>query len=249
MVSLMAAPPMPPGFGGGPCGPPPKMSWIYSTVTPASSTTVFQLANSLAMNALNSSGLPPSISAPRVSAKLTKASLAMTWSSASDRVAITAASVPDGASRPNHDRAANPSSSGISSSSSVGTPSSFGDRSGVVTAKARNAPDSICGMAEGRLSNITSTSPASNAGTASPLPRNGTWVMFAPVRDLNISPDRWIELPTPDDPKVLPSALAASRNSPAVWNGLSLLTTITLGMDINSLIGAKSATGSYCRFL
>ena len=67
----------------------------------------------------------------------------------------------------------------------------------LVTASALSLPALICGSADGRLSNIRSVVPPIRSISAGPEPRYGKWTMKVPVRLLNSSPDRWIDVPLP----------------------------------------------------
>ena len=83
--------------------------------------------------------------------------------------------VPAGASSPNHEVASNPLRP--AASSIVGTSGSAAERWRLVTASALSRPPLMCGMAEGRLSNITSMSPAIRLSSAGLEPVKGKCVM------------------------------------------------------------------------
>ena len=69
--------------------------------------------------------------------------------------------------------------------------------------------------------------------------------MSMPVIDLNSSPDTWMEVPEPDEAKLmLPWRLPSSMNSFSVLAGTSLCTTSTLGVVASRPMGVKSRTMS-----
>ncbi len=78
--------------------------------------------------------------------------------------------------------------------------------------------------------------------SAGALPLYGTWDICTPVIDLNISPERWIELPAPEDAKLsLPGLiLPYAMSSCTVFTGSAGFTTRTLGTDAIIVTGAKS---------
>ncbi len=83
--------------------------------------------------------------------------------------------VPAGASRPNHEVASKPLRP--PASSMVGTSGIAAERCRLVTASALSLPALICGIDEGRLSNITSMVPPTMSSSAGPEPRYGKWTM------------------------------------------------------------------------
>src|SRR5437868_12992908 len=97
----------------------------------------------------------------------------------------------------------------------------------------------MCGMEEGRLSNITCTSPAISAGSAGPAPLYGTWSMLQPVMLLKSSPERCTEVPLPDEARfTLPGlALHQEMESPTVFTGSVAGTTITFGVRTSPATG------------
>src|SRR4029079_7266367 len=156
--------------------------------------------------------------------------------------------VPAGARTPNHDDASNP---GSPDSASVGTSGSAAERSALVTASARNLPALMNESDDGRLSNINCTCPPIRSVSAGLLPLYGTCVISTPVIVLNSSPDRWIDVPLPDDAKLsLPGfAFAYAISSCTDLNGNDGLTTSTFGTPATRITGAKSLTWSYGIFL
>src|SRR4029453_17843883 len=110
-----------------------------------------------------------------------------------------------GASTPNHDEASKP---GRPASATVGTSGSAGARVADVTASGRSFPALICGSDGGRLSNISCTWPPSRSCSAGALPLYGAGVIWTPAIPLNSSPDRWIDVPGPDDAKLSLPGLA-----------------------------------------
>src|SRR5690606_38091081 len=113
--------------------------------------------------------------------------------------------VPAGAMTANHDCTENP---GKPDSASVGTAGASATRCAEVTPSARSLPACTWGMDEGRLSNIEPTCPPSRSATAGPLPRYGTCRISVPVSILNISQDKWMEDPLPDEAHVSLPGLA-----------------------------------------
>ncbi|MNN96838.1 hypothetical protein D3C81_2158870 [compost metagenome] len=69
--------------------------------------------------------------------------------------------------------------------------------------------------------------------------------MFNPVFILNISPDRWMDEPLPEDAKVMPMgvSLANLMYSGRLCTGRLGLTTSKLGILAMSPMGSKSLTG------
>src|SRR4029453_15257097 len=113
-----------------------------------------------------------------------------------------------GASTPNHDEASKP---GNPASATVGTSGSAGARVLEVTASARSLPALICGSDGGRLSNISCTWPLRRSAKAGALPLYGTCVICTPAITLKSSPDRWIDVPLPDDAKLSFPGLALAQ--------------------------------------
>ncbi|EWS62528.1 hypothetical protein Y695_04244 [Hydrogenophaga sp. T4] len=72
------------------------------------------------------------------------------------------------------------------------------ERTALVTANALRLPDLMWGMAEGRLSNITSICPPIRSFRAGPDPGRDVGHEDARAR-LNSSPARWMEVPLPLD--------------------------------------------------
>ena len=70
--------------------------------------------------------------------------------------------------------------------------------------------------------------------------------MSTPVIDLNSSPDKWIELPLPEEAKLSSPgfSLTSAISSATEWTSTSGLTTSTLGTVATSVTGAKSLIGS-----
>src|SRR5437763_16170062 len=100
----------------------------------------------------------------------------------------------------------------------------------------------MCGMEEGRLSNITCTSPAISAGSAGPEPLYGTCTIGQPVIDLKSSPERCTDVPLPEDARfTLPGlALHQVMNSATVFGGSDAGTTITFGVRTRPTPAAMS---------
>lgn len=93
--------------------------------------------------------------------------LCITWLTAPLSRSSTACGVPAGANTPNQVVASKPASP---VSAMVGTSGNCGLRMAPVTPSALRSPRWICGMADGRLSNINCTRPASRSIMAGPLP-------------------------------------------------------------------------------
>src|SRR5450759_1652530 len=93
-------------------------------------------------------------------------------------------------------------------SATVGTSGSSGERFAVVTASARNLPALMWAIDDGKLSNVTCTWPPSRSVSIGAEPLYGICVIFRPVIILNNSPDRWIEVPLPEDAMLILSGLA-----------------------------------------
>jgi hypothetical protein len=104
--------------------------------------------------------------------------------------------VPAGASRPNQELASKPLSAGPPACSTVGTSGMRAERWALVTARALSLPALMCGMDEGRLSNITSMSPPTSPAGPGPSRCRGSG-HEVPVMLLNSSPARWMEVPLP----------------------------------------------------
>ena len=66
--------------------------------------------------------------------------------------------------------------------------------------------------------------------------------IFTPAIVLNSSPDRWIEVPLPEEPKFSGCLRASSISSLTFVAGTLLLTTSRLGVDARKLTGVKSLT-------
>src|SRR3954463_10562574 len=100
----------------------------------------------------------------------------------------------------------------------------------------------MCGMDDGRLSNITCTSPAMSAGSAGPAPLYGTWSMLQPVMLLKSSPERCTDVPLPDEAMfTLPGfALHQLMNSATDFTGSVAGTSITFGVRTIPATGAMS---------
>src|SRR5439155_4546680 len=97
-----------------------------------------------------------------------------------------------------HDDASNPATV----SATGGTSGNAGARDALVTASARSFPALMNASDEGRLSNINWTWPPMRSVSAGALPLYGTCVICTPVMALNSSPERWIDVPLPDDAKL-----------------------------------------------
>jgi hypothetical protein len=107
-------------------------------------------------------------------------------------------------------------------------------------------PSRTSGRLDGMLSNIIVTRPPSRSGIAVARPLYGMCSMSMPVIVLKSSPDTWIDVPEPDDAKLIfPSFLPSAMNSFSVFAGTLLFTTSMFGVVASSVTGAKSLTVSY----
>jgi hypothetical protein len=99
---------------------------------------------------------------------------------------------------------------------------------------------------EVRLSNMTSTSPPSMPESAGPLPLYGTCTILTPVIIMNISADMWIDVPLPEDAKlILPGLLfARAMNSATDFAGTEGLTSMTFGTRAIMATGTRSFSRS-----
>jgi hypothetical protein len=152
--------------------------------------------------------------------------------------------VPVGARIPNHDDASKP---GTPASAIVGTSGNAGARFVEVTAIARSLPALMCGIAEGRLSNMICTWPPSRSVIAGAEPLYGTCDICTPVITLNSSPDKWIDVPLPLEAKLIAPGLsfASLINSATVFAGTEGCATSTFGTPATRMTGAKSFAASY----
>src|SRR3990167_2344750 len=80
-----------------------------------------------------------------------------------------------------------------------GTWGMAGTRWGAATTRAVRRLSLMNGRAEGRLSKISGTWPATASLSAGPEPRYGTWTTSVWVASLNISIIRWWMLPLPGE--------------------------------------------------
>ena len=80
----------------------------------------------------------------------------------------------------------------------VGTFGSTASRCGAATTIGTSRPSLMKGSADGRLSKMIFTWPATVSLSAGPEPRYGMWVMKVPVRFLNSSICRWAMPPVPE---------------------------------------------------
>ncbi len=88
---------------------------------------------------------------------------------------------------------------------SVGTSGMVADGFVVVTARARSRPARTCGWTTRVTENPISTSPEITALINGPPPRYGTCTAPVPASRLNSTPDRWLVVPLPFEPKLSPS--------------------------------------------
>ena len=79
----------------------------------------------------------------------------------------------------------------------VGTSGNCGERVALVMASARSLPAFTSCSADGMLSNIIGTWPATVSFSPGALPRYGTWVRRMPAVLANSSPARCSEVPVP----------------------------------------------------
>ena len=127
------------------------------------------------MNLANSAGVLPLGIAPCASSRSFIAGVASAFAVSCWTRLTMSIGVPAGASRPNHELASKPFRR--PASATVGTPGSACEVCELVTANAFSLPDLMCGMAEGRLSNITSMSPDIRLSSAGLEPWKGKCVM------------------------------------------------------------------------
>src|SRR5690606_23292066 len=160
----------------------------HSTLAPDCFTTSAHLSTSPCTNCANSGVALGAfgLTTPRWSNTLRTASLANALLTATFICCTMAGSVAAGANRPNHDCT---EKSGMQDSASVGISGAEGDRSDVVTPRARSLPACALGSTVGILSKIESTCPPSRSVMAGPLPRYGTCRILVPVCSLNNSHD------------------------------------------------------------
>ncbi len=133
----------------------------------------------------------------------------------------------------------------------VGTSGIDAERLRAVVASARTFPPLICPTADPARSNSMVMRPPMMSGYTAPLPLKGTWVMSTPARSLKISPDRWLLVPGPEEPKNSPPGLdlAAAIRSETVLNGLSAATTRRFGTVAIPATTARSLRGSQLSFI
>ena len=93
----------------------------------------------------------------------------------------------------------------------VGTSGANGLRFAAVTASARTRPARTCGNEVLRTSYMKVMLPAITSVSAWALPLYGTCCICTPVKDLNTSPDRWLDAPLPAEPKVTLPGLARAK--------------------------------------
>src|SRR5882672_9735498 len=139
----------------------------HSPRIPVSLTTRDQVKLSAWITAANSSGEPPTTSAP-CTASLSPISAALTIfvTSAASRATIPR-DVPAGASRPYHGLSSYP---GTPASSTVDTPGSSGERRLPVTARTRSLPDLTCGSTVGMPRKAICTCPPIRSAIAGAVP-------------------------------------------------------------------------------
>ena len=80
----------------------------------------------------------------------------------------------------------------------VGTLGSWASRCGAATTMAISLPSRMKGSADGMLSKMIGTCPATVSFSAGPAPRYGMCVMNTPARLLNSSVCRWPMPPVPE---------------------------------------------------
>jgi hypothetical protein len=104
------------------------------------------------------------------------------------------------------------------------------------------------GSAEGRLSKMIGTWPATVSFSAGPAPRYGMWVMNTPARLLYSSVCRWPIPPVPELTRrsSLPGDFfsTATKEACSPWPESSGCTAITLGVAAMLMTGTKSVIGS-----
>ena len=79
-----------------------------------------------------------------------------------------------------------------------GTSGSTARRCRVVTPSARNRFDWMCVISSLMAATCTCVSPDNRAITAGPPPLKGTCSILTPARESNITPFKWVKLPTPE---------------------------------------------------
>src|SRR6185503_2154372 len=97
-------------------------------------------------------------------------------------------------------------------------------------------------MDDVRLSNMIDTCPDMRSISAGPLPLYGTCSIFTPVIMLKSSADMWIEVPLPEEAKLIWPGLdlASAMNSLTVLAGTAGCTSMTFGTRATSATDAKS---------
>ena len=116
--------------------------------------------------------------------------------SAASRETI-AGGVPAGASRPISGAKSKP---GTPSSAMVGTSGACGERRGTLIASSFTLPAFTCASIAGSAEKSIDTWPPRSAGTACPMPLNGTCTMSRPSAAFIASVVRWWMLPRPEEP-------------------------------------------------
>ena len=101
-----------------------------------------------------------------------------------------------GATSPIHTEVSKPFSP---SSSSVGRSGALEVLRGLVTASATSLFARTCGSTVEAGANMSCTWPPSRSVTAGVLPLYGTWTILTSAISANSSPDRWGEVPMPDE--------------------------------------------------
>src|SRR5262249_38752053 len=151
-------------------------------------------AESAAITAANSSGVPPAGSSPIVANRSRKVDDAIARLMAALSLSTIGRGTPAGAGTPPPGPA--PAAGGAGS---AGLGGAGGRRRGPLPAGPRPVPAAACGAIELRLSNIRCTRPAIRSLMALAPPRYGTCTMSVLVMNLNNSPPTWPGEPLLDE--------------------------------------------------
>src|SRR5262249_23099527 len=212
-------------------------------VMPASLMTGPHLSISVFRNVASSAGVELTTTTPSCSSR---ALVVGSFSAATVSAwifAMTSGEVLAGAKNAYQEDTSKP---GTPDSASGGRSGIAGVRLAVVTASPRSLPAWISGSTAPILLNITSTRPGIRSLRAGPAPRYGTCSISIRAMRLNSSPERWTEVPGPEEANVtLPLlALAKAMNSATERAGEVIGTAMILVYSHSSDTGARSSTAS-----
>ncbi|MNR00373.1 hypothetical protein D3C85_1161430 [compost metagenome] len=151
--------------------------------------------------------------------------------------------MPFGADRPNQIVTSKP---GRPASAIVGTLGSASERVAPVTPSALTLPVEMYCTWLDTVSNIIEMRPPSKSVNAAAEPLYGTWTISMPAIDLNNSPDKWLELPLPAEPKVSAPGfcLASATSSLTLLTGRLFGTTSTLTVEATEPTASNDLSGS-----